>query len=77
MYSAKTEQNLIEYMNDFKLFIESTNINLGNISYTLAMGREKYEVRTYITAATKKELINKLKKKDYIIHNTSKRISGI
>ena len=72
MYSAKTEQNLIEYMNDFKLFIESTNINLGNISYTLAMGREKYEVRTYITAATKKELINKLKKKDYIIHNTSK-----
>lgn len=69
LFSAKSEENLTTYLKKFKVFIANTESSLGDIAYTLAFGREKYNIRTYIIAESKEELEAKLIPENLMFYN--------
>jgi len=60
--SAKTQEALERKLCDLEKQLEEDNIlNIGDISYTLAVGRSSFEVRLAIVASDVGELLGKLK----------------
>lgn len=58
--SAKTEEQLYQYIQLYIEFLKNTSISLCDLTYTLQVGREEMEERLAIVILSKQELIEKL-----------------
>ncbi|WP_118974720.1 condensation domain-containing protein [Taibaiella koreensis] len=61
-FSARTEASLDAYLDRFATYLSALeNPAMANISYTLNAGRKHYQHRVSLIAATKEELLQKIK----------------
>ncbi len=65
--SAKTTVSLNNLIEAYIQYLQETEEDLGNICYTLSVGRQHFMYRLAIIAESKTELINRLLHKDYNI----------
>ncbi len=57
VFSARTAESLKQYLQIFKRFLDSNpKLNLGNVAYTLQMGREPMEERLAVVTSCQQEL---------------------
>ncbi|MCK4870557.1 MAG: hypothetical protein KAS93_05545 [Gammaproteobacteria bacterium] len=71
-FSAKTVEALDNVINNFAQFlVDSDNVSLGNIAYTLQVGRQHFRYRAFVVANNLKNLRNIICRRDLVYSTTS------
>lgn len=71
-FSAKSKAALQKYLVQFTSYLEKNpNLKLANIASTLQNKREHFTYRTFVTACTIEEVVNKIKQKKYTINKVN------
>ncbi|WP_459209773.1 type I polyketide synthase [Aquimarina rhabdastrellae] len=63
-YSAKTETALEQYEDKLLKFVENNDIDIFDLSYTMQLGRKRFDFVKYLAVKDNKELITSLKEKN-------------
>lgn len=67
LFSAKSRNQLLQKLDDLKHWGIEEEFQMENLSFTLAVGRSHFPVRTYVIAGDVKELLQKIEERLFLI----------